>query len=84
MTVFLIGTMATGSERPNPLGEVTLEALINPFNTMNRKLNTIDVRIINMEGRLNSTNSTPHNNLQDLSSGHTQDTSHTITSRTFQ
>lgn len=76
--------MEMGCEKTNPSGGVTLEALIDAFNTMNHKPGLMDGRIINTEGVLNYTNSTPHNNLLASATAHTKDISHTIIHRIFQ
>ncbi|KAH0730310.1 hypothetical protein KY289_001498 [Solanum tuberosum] len=82
--------METGNETQAPTGGITLESIIEVLNNMGGKLNVVrgDItrmgdRLVNMEGQVNSTNSTPKATFRACTSGHDHTNSSTITPGTL-
>uniref|UniRef100_M1E0Y1 Uncharacterized protein n=1 Tax=Solanum tuberosum TaxID=4113 RepID=M1E0Y1_SOLTU len=83
-------TMETGYETQAPTRGITLESIIEVLNNMGGKLNVVrgDItrmgdRLVNMEGQVNFTNSTPQATFRASTSGHDHTNSPTITPRTL-
>jgi len=86
----LLGTMETGNEAQAPTESITLEFIMEVLNNMGGKLNDVrgDItkmgdRLVNVEGRVNSTNSTPQATFCASTSGHDHANSPTITPGTL-
>ena len=75
--------MVTGDESQSPTGGVTNEALLEAIKGLSQRMDVMDGRIMNVEGRVSSSTSTPQPNYHATSSGHAQNTPSTISPNTL-
>jgi len=75
--------MVTGNESQSPTGGVTNEALLEAIKGLSQRMDVMDGRIMNVEGRVSSSTSTPQPNYHATSSAHAQNTPSTISPNTL-
>uniref|UniRef100_M1DJ09 Uncharacterized protein n=1 Tax=Solanum tuberosum TaxID=4113 RepID=M1DJ09_SOLTU len=77
------GTMETGNQTQAPVGEITLATLLEVLNNVRGDIAKMDGRLSNVEGQVNSNDSTPQATFRASTSGHDHTNSPTLTPETL-